>query len=191
MTERSGLDILKELLLEVQTLRKEIKVLDHKIAHIANSAKIAELAGKIRNVPEPKTKPKVEAAAPPVKVQAVDGPNQTGIKQFKFERNDASKTNQTNASRSKRSPKKTFVKGKMVTNIDGKQVLLSDLNVKIFDAKDNVVKETRTNRAGQWMCSLESGKYVVNIEGEYKGNELVPVNIPFEVKEGMKDLEVS
>lgn len=189
MSERSGIEMLEELLNEVQTLRKELKILDQKVAQIANSAKIAEIANKALGTPLEdfvRSKPQAVAAAEP---EAALDAEHVGIKKFNFERSDAAKTDQVQP-RGRGQAKATLVSGKMIVQIGGKDTALSGLNVKIFDKTDKLVKQTKTNRAGTWMSHLHAGKYVANIEGKHKGQDLVPVNLKFEVKEGMKELEV-
>jgi len=194
MAEKSGLEMLEDLLLEVKQLRKEMKVLDFKVAQIANSAKVGEILDIIQNT---KFKdyalpgPKVEPAEANVKPKAQAEAPVKGFKSFKFETSDASKTDQVQPSRGgKTISQATLVSGKMVTHLNNKDVALSGLQVKIYDRKDKLVKQTKTNRAGTWMSHLPPGEYVVSIDGEYKGQDLVPVNLTFEVKKGMKTLEV-
>ena len=196
MAAKSGMDILEEILTEILTLRKELKILDQKIAHIANSAKIADLANRALGtdfheftVSKPKIMPANKPAKPKVLAAAVPETPTKGTR-FNFERSDASKTDQIQPNRAGRNTSTTLVSGKMITVINKQNVSLSGLIVKIFDNKDNLIKETKTNRAGTWLSHLQPGQYVVNIEGQYKGQDLVPVNMHFEVKPGMKNLEV-
>lgn len=188
MTERSGIDMLSELILEIKMLRKEVKILDQNIKRIANSTKVAEIATKALNTPlkdwvKPNN-PKIEAVIGNKKL--VDNKNL----RFKFEPVDASKTAQKSPNRSADKVTRCMCQGKMIVTKDGKPVPLPNLDVKIFDAKDNIVKETKTNKAGMWMSQLVPGNYVANIEGKFNGKDLYPVNLPFTVKKGMQKLEV-
>jgi hypothetical protein len=187
MAERSGLDMLSELLKEIKLIRQEMKVLDQNIKRIANSAKISELATKALGTPlkdwaKPKN-PTIEA----VSSRTINKENL----RFKFETVDASKIKQEQPSRSARKePTLCICKGKMVAEHKGKSAPLSGLSVKIYNDKDKLIKETKTNRAGHWMSQLPKGNYVANIEGKFNGQELYPVNLVFVVKSGMKSLEV-
>lgn len=193
MTERSGIEILEELLSEVKTLRKELKILDQKVAHIANSAKISEIADKVLGTKledYTRSKPRVVSDGPKPKAQPT-APAHKGIKNFTFESSDAAKTGQVLSDRSRNLvQKQTLVSGKMITQISGKEVALAGLQVKIYDRTDKLVKETKTNKGGTWMSHLPAGQYVANIEGKYKDQDLVPINLRFEVKAGMETLEV-
>ena len=80
--------------------------------------------------------------------------------------------------------------GKMIITKNGKAVPLSGLSVKVFDDKDNIVKETKTNKAGTWLSQLPPGNYLVNIEGKFGGQDLYPVNLSFVVKRGETKKEV-
>lgn len=186
MSERSGLEMIAELLAEVRMLRKEVMVLDQNVKRIANSTKVAEIASRALETPlkdwvKPNN-PKIEA----VSKKLVDKKNL----RFKFESVDASKTNQENPNRAVRKPTVCMCQGKMIITKDGKPVPLADLSVKIFDDKDKLIKETKTNRAGTWMSQLPAGNYIANIEGKFNNQDLYPVNLPFVVKPGMQKLEV-
>jgi len=61
---------------------------------------------------------------------------------------------------------------------EGKPV--PEVEVTIYDARNNVVKQTRTNRAGLWMAFLSPGKYGAECVLEGKVNE----NVIFTVKPG-------
>ncbi len=193
MTERSGIEILEELLSEVKTLRKELKILDQKVAHIANSAKISEIADKVLGTKfedYARSKPKIVSDAPKSKTQSA-APAHKGIKNFTFESSDAAKIGQVITDRNRNLvQKQTLVSGKMITQVSGKEVALAGLQVKIYDKTDKLVKETKTNKGGTWMSHLPVGQYVANIEGKYKDQDLVPINLRFEVKAGMETLEV-
>ena len=102
MSEKSGIDMISELLTEVKLLRKELKVLDQNVKKIANSAKISEIANKVINTPlkewvRPSGVPKATA-------EAVTADNRLIKKEnlrFNFESMDASKTAQKQPSRKK------------------------------------------------------------------------------------------
>lgn len=160
MTERSGIDMLKELLSEVKRLDQRLDIMEITLKKIANSAKIGELASKA--VQPPKSK-QVEAFDP---------------------------------SKLKKPPKpppqpKCMCTGRMTVLDKGKQLPVTKASVQIFDANDNLVKKTKTNMAGHWMSQLPPGKYVALLEGEYNGKDLYPTNINFEVKPGMKTMEIN
>ena len=196
MTEKSGINMLEELVQEVRLMRKEIKVLEHNIKRIANSAKISELAAKAMGTPfedwtrsEKTSKSSIE----PVNADDLAGSkiNKKNIR-FNFEPTDASKSNQVQPSRSSRQPAvdSCMCQGKMVAEYKGSSVPLPGLDVKVYDDKDQLVKETKTNRAGMWMSKLMPGNYVANIEGKYGGQDLYPINLSFVVKPGVSKMEV-
>jgi len=184
MKERSGIEMLSELLVEVKTLRKEVKVLEQNVKKIANATKVSEIATKALGTPlkdwiKPNN-PTIEA----VSGRSIDKKNL----RFKFESVDASKTKQEQPRF--RKPIMCMCQGKMIITKNGKSVPLSGLDVKIFDDKDNLTKETKTNKAGTWMSQLPPGNYIANIEGKFNNQDLYPVNLSFVVKKGMQKLEV-
>lgn len=185
-TTRSGIEMISEMLSEIKIMRKEIRILDQNIKKIANSTKAAQIATKALNTPlkdwvKPNN-PKIEAVSKPT----IDQKNM----RFKFESVDASKTKQEPPNRSAKKPTVCMCEGKMVITKEGKEVPLPGLNVKIYDDRDNLVKETKTNKAGRWASQLKPGNYVANIEGKFRGQNLYPVNVNFKVREGMQRLEV-
>ncbi len=178
MTEKSGMEILEELLFKIDILTKKVDVMEQNIKKIANSTKLTELLDKAQeNKVAGWTKPVLKTEEPKMR--------------FKFESSDATKMKQNAPLVPKARPAKVaMVKGKMVTLIENQSVPLSDITVKVFDGKDKLVKETKTNRAGQWMAQLAPGKYVAEITGKYKGQELIPQNKVFEVPNGVEEYEV-
>jgi len=186
MSERSGIDMISELLNEVRMLRKEVKILDQNIKKIANSTKVAEIASKALDTP---LKDWVKPSSPKIEAISKKLIDQKNLR-FKFESVDASKTKQESPNRANRKPTMCMCQGKMIITKDGKPIPLPDLSVKIFDDKDKLIKETKTNRAGTWMSQLPVGNYIANIEGKFNKQDLYPVNLPFIVKPGMQKLEV-
>mgnify|MGYP001559767735 CR=1 FL=1 len=165
MTEKSGLDLLNEILFKVDILTKKVDILDQNIKKVANSAKLSELLQKASEIKVPGwTKPNTDPK---------------GMR-FKFETADESKLKS----------KGVRVRGKMVTLVNNQSVPLSDITVKIFDPNNKLVKETKTNKGGSWLSQLPSGKYVAEFTGSYKNKELVPINKIFEVPIGVEEFEV-
>lgn len=186
MSERSGLDILEDLLREVKLMRQEIHILDQNIKHVANSAKRAELA--VRGVSAPidvRNKKKAKAQIEAV-VGDIESKKQKNMR-FGFEKTSESVA-QDNSMSFK--PTKCMCHGVMTVSDGENTIGVSKLDVKIFDSKDELVAQTRTNAKGEWRKQLPDGKYIANIEGKFRGKELYPVNLMFEVKPNMKDLEV-
>jgi hypothetical protein len=64
---------------------------------------------------------------------------------------------------------------------------ISGVNVKVSDKNGQVVKETRTNRAGDWMCFLPPGQY----DAEYYLKNIVHNNVRFNVEEGQTVFRVA
>lgn len=68
----------------------------------------------------------------------------------------------------------TKVIGK-IKNSEGK--LVSGVRVRIFGAQGNVVKETKTNRAGELICFLPPGTY----KAEYFLENVINANVSFSI----------
>lgn len=58
---------------------------------------------------------------------------------------------------------------------EGKPV--PEVNVTVYDDRDNAIKRTRTNRSGEWMAQLPPGKYAAEclLEGRVNGNVVFTV----------------
>lgn len=196
---KSGVEMLEEVLEELQTLNKKVDLLDRNIKQIANSAKVADLLDKAmgtkldtfaRAAGRP-TAQRVDAKAEIAKIKEKQG------MKFKFEPSDASKVKRAVPAGQKArtaGPKSIMVKGKMIVMSGQQTIPLASVNVTIYNSKDKVVKETKTNRAGHWMSQLPPGRYVAKFDGEYAGQKLIPMNKAFEVPtalpEGQTEIEV-
>ena len=195
MADKSGIEMLEMILAKLDFLEKKIDVLDQNIKKVANSTKMAEMINKAVGTPVEAwgkaNKPKIQA--PEVKDNKPVTDAKSGMR-FKFETSDASKVAQpvvaTPAKRITQAVHNVVVKGKMVTVAGDKSIPLTEVAVKIYDAKDALVKETKTNRAGQWVSHLPPGKYIAEMTGLFNGQELIPQNINFEIPEGVKEFEV-
>jgi len=58
---------------------------------------------------------------------------------------------------------------------EGKPV--PEVNVTIYDDRNNAIKKTRTNRSGEWMAQLPPGKYAAEclLDGRVNGNVIFNV----------------
>ncbi len=167
MTDKDT-QILEEILKKISTIVQQIVILDKNIKTIANSIKSSNITDKTPVVVLP------EKVAPAVNKIAPADKNISGFRHFKFESADASKNNTGEVLAQKQRPSTNnniVVKGKMMTNNDGKVIPLPGVSVKIYDDKDALVKETKTNRGGEWRVFLPPGKYVSLFEGKLDGQE--------------------
>ena len=178
MTEKTGLEILTDILDRLDLIEKKLDVLMH------NSVKPS-----ITSSSSPAIKPLLAQDESPT-------PDNKGFKNFSFQPMDASKTKHEEPLAQRNRPVSNYivVTGKMVANAGGKIIPLIGVNVKIFNDQDVLVKETKTNRAGHWVSHLIPGNYVALFEGELDGKKLVPQNrnfiVPVSLPEGQKELEI-
>lgn len=171
MAERSGLDMLEEVLLRMDRLEKQNAMMERLIKQIANSAKISELTQKTmeKMVREKVSKARAEPFDPTKMLDV--SKEKSGVVQ-------------------KKKIKSCACQGNLIIQDGKKEIPLPDMHVMIMNDRDELIKETKTNRAGAWMAWLPPGKYVMFAQGEYHGQEVYPVNINFEVKEGVESLKV-
>jgi hypothetical protein len=172
---KSGLEMLEELLDKVETLTKKVDILEQSIKKIANSTKVSELLEKNaskhlkgwgNHQDQEKIQLKEKGKVPPLQ--------EIPVVKMPYKKIEG-----------------PLVKGRMILNGE-KPAPLSGLTVKIFDSRNNLIKSTKTNMAGTWMCRLEGGqKYAVEITGQYKEKDLVPVNKVISVPVGVDEYEVN
>lgn len=195
MTDKSGIDMLEEILDQLKTLEKRLNVMDNNIKAIVNSTNLANLIQKASNTPLDSWANASKPILPDVEKKIADIKKKSGFKNFNFESVDAAKIKGSTLIDKSRIPiSKIMVKGRLKIDKDGKVVPLSSAVVKIYDEKDKLIKSTKTNKAGHWMSQLSPGKYVALFEGEVDGKKLLPQNKNFEVPDklpkGQVELEI-
>lgn len=72
-----------------------------------------------------------------------------------------------------------------IKNKEGKSI--SGVNVKVFNNNNHIVKETKTNRAGEWMCFLPPGKY----GAEYFLENIIQANVSFNISSEQRLLRIA
>ena len=201
MADKSGIEMLEEILNRLDIMEKRIDLIDSNIKKLMNGSNLSKLIQKASGTPlddwAKATKPGL-AEIPDVKKKIEEIKKNAGFKNFSFQATDAAKIKQAQPDRGAKAPvakpKSIMVKGKLKIEKGDEVIPLSSALVKIFDSKDKLVKETKTNRAGHWMSQLTPGKYVVLFEGEFDGKKLLPQNKNFEVPEklpnGQTEFEV-
>jgi hypothetical protein len=159
---KTGLEVLTDLVDQIRQLNQRIDLLDQNVKTLMNQA-------RAQPVEKTAQKPQLQAFTPP--------PPKPGKMTIQSDR-----------------PKKDGVmaNGKLVVLIDNKPTPIPDAAIKIFNDKDQVVRETKTNRGGIWMAMLAPGRYVVEIAGKYKGKDLVTQNKNFIIpQDAAKEFEVT
>jgi len=126
MSEKSGIDILKDLLNGFQLLSKRVEIIEQNTKEILNRANGFE---NKKFTISPAQKPEEKSLLEPQKI---------------------SSNKQTS----------TKVIGK-VKNKEGK--FLSGVRIRIFDDQNRVVKETKTNKAGEFMSFYQLANTAWNI----------------------------
>jgi len=70
---------------------------------------------------------------------------------------------------------------------DDMQKGISGVKITIYDSKNNIIKETKTNKAGSFFSFLPPGIFVAHYSNE---NPKIDKNVNFEIKMGDKEVKV-
>lgn len=156
---KTGLELLEDISEKLELLTRRFEVIEHNTKQIMNRLNLTEM--KI----EPKIEPKVEKV---VSVAKKDGPTIAQVEQPKKE-----EVNQNGNTR---------VMGKLKK--DNK--MLFGVIVKILNKENSLVRETKTNKAGEWQCFLTPGNY----KAEYFLDNVINTNVAFTVTPEQQILRV-
>lgn len=179
MTEKSGIDMLEEILTRLSVIENKMELLDKNVKRLLNLSNLDKVADKINGT-------KFENYAKKAKSPQMSAP----VIDNNVSKPAPKKTGKMGIIKTK-SDGLTMVFGKMVATVFGKKTTLTNVSVKVFDEEDKMVKETKTNMSGEWRCGLPPGRYIALFEGEYKGKKLIPQNKHFVIKPGAEQLEVN
>ncbi len=148
MTQKSGLEMIEILLEKVEILDRRFTVVEQNVKELLSRAN-----GFI-----PKEVPSQAITSVP-KLTSTPGPSIVGA------------TPSNTLTEAKASTK---VMGK-IKNKEGKSIIGADVTV----VKENgeIIKQTKTNRAGEWMCFLPPGMY----KAKYFLDNIVNANVNFNI----------
>lgn len=180
MAEKSGLEMLEDMRLKLEAMERRFANMEFMLKELLNRANGGEKKQQEKPVISataelPKTMVVPQSCACPAPTNKVE------IGQVKKEiKIGDPPVNSTAAN----------VDGKIkilgqIKNKDGR--LVSGVNVKVFNASNQMVKETKTNRAGEWMCLLPSGKY----KAEYLLDNVVSGSVNFNALPGQTLVRVA
>jgi hypothetical protein len=157
MAERSGLEMIEEILTKLNTLNKRFEVIEFNMKQLLDRAN--------RDI-----KPQPEVNKPMSQVSN-DGPI------MKIGSNIVKPSVDLNNNLDQ-----IRVMGKVK---DKEDRMLSGIEVNILDSNGVVVKQTKTNRAGDWVSFFSPGKYKADyyLDG-------VSSSVDFEIKTGQKTLRL-
>jgi hypothetical protein len=158
---KSGIELIQELLEEVRTLNKRFEITEQNVKLLLQKVNV--------NVAPQQTiaQPTILANDSPVKIKSVEPEPEPAISEL-----------QKNANGS------TRVIGKVQ---DGESRIISGLPVKIYNIGNQLVKDTKTNRAGEWMCFLTRGVYYA----KYQLDGQMPTQVNFKVGDGQTIVRVA
>lgn len=159
---KTGIEILSDLVASINLLNQKLELMDINIKLLMNRVNVLDTAHKPK-LPVSQTKmPQVQAVEPSEKKMKIELTKKPGV----------------------------MVNGKVVISEGDKNIPVYDAIIKVYDAADKMVRETKTNRGGEWRCMLKAGSYIAEITGVFKGKKLVPQNKTFVIPENIKEFEV-
>lgn len=151
---RSGIEMIEELLEKVELLDRRYVIIEQMMKELLNRANGFEKPGE---VPQ-------QAAAPSLKPQVNPQTNPQMKPQMQSRQQFGQESNKTH---------------KAVGKIKDKSGRMrSGVNITVYDDRNQVVKQTKTNRAGEWMAFLPAGRY----SAEYYLKDEIHANVTFAVQ---------
>lgn len=149
MSDKSGIQMIEELLAGMAVLDRRVQVVEHLLKQLlaaANAGAACPAPGLEING-RPAKAPGAGPAAP-----AAPRPSIEGIVPEPMI--------------------KAAPNARVVGRITGDGRPIPEVNVTIHDDRDNAIRKTRTNRSGEWMAQLPPGRYVAEclLEGRVNGN---------------------
>jgi hypothetical protein len=166
---KSGIEMIEEVLAKIDLLDRRFTIVEQMMKELINRTN--GLAPPLCDVSE-----KAENPVGPAPSMKITGPS-PGLQAKPKQIGDPPGSNKTGAITSK-------VMGK-IKNSDGRAV--SGVNVKVFDENNSMVKGTKTNRAGDWMCFLPPGRY----SASYFLKDMINANVNFNVVPGQTLIRVA
>jgi len=154
---KSGIEMLEELKNSVDLLNKRYEVVEQTMKEILN--RMNGFQQPVASMEE--MKPTIASTVPTPVL-----PSKPTIGSFQTSKNSTTK-----------------VMGKI--KHEGRALIGAEVTVK--DSAGKVVKETRTNKAGDWMCFLPMGKY----NAKYSLNGILDTSVDFQVTPGQTLLRVA
>lgn len=159
MSEKSGLEILEEM-------KNKVDIMERRFANMELILK--ELLNRMNITEKVQPKPVIVPASQPQKLEA----------ESEISIGAASTSAPTNANG------KIKVMGQILDK-NGRRI--SGVKIKISDNNNRVVKNTSSNRAGEWMSLLPIGKY----EAEYFLENVINSKVNFSVLPGQTAVRVA
>lgn len=204
MSEKSGIEMLEEIISRLLRLEQKIDILDKNVKRLMNTEMpvVKNTRAGVSSGPMIKAGVQdIEKKINDIKAKTADAVAKSGFKNFGFESSTAQNSPAFNKGNRLAVPnipspsgQNVMVKGRLKLDKGENTIPLSGASVKIFDEKDVLVKSTKTNRAGHWMSQLPPGKYVALFEGEIDGKKLQSQNklfeVPQQLPEGRTEFEV-
>lgn len=149
---KSGIELLEDLVEQVKILNKRFEITEQNVKLLLQKANSSSSTAS--------QKPIIMANDAPVKIKSVaPEPEPVALKM---------PPNSSNGTR---------VIGK-IKDKEGR--VLIGKEVKIYNIGNQLVKETKTNRAGEWMCFLPKGSYYA----KYQVPGQMPTEASFQIAEG-------
>lgn len=167
MTQKSGLEMIEDLLEKVELLNRRFVNVEQNVKELLSRAN--GFVPQIPQLAQPESlPPKLEAPGPSI---AGVEPSITDMEAM-------------NASVMKATTNNTKVMGK-IKNKEGKAIIGAQVTV----VKENgeIAKQTKTNRAGDWMCFLLPGMY----KARYFLDKIINTTVAFDVSPDQTLIRVS
>jgi len=165
MSEKSGIEMIEILLEKIELLDRRFVTVEQNMKELLSRANgfVPEIPPPVCSIGEPSSSKPL-----PPKLDVPAGPSIAGTEP------SATAMNAMNASVIKATTNNTKVMGK-IKNREGKTLI--GVQVTVVKENGEVEKETRTNRAGDWMCFIPPGTY----KARYFLDKIIDTTVSFNI----------
>jgi hypothetical protein len=156
MVEKTGIQMIEELLGNMVVLDRRVQVVEQLLKQLLS----------IANPAKPTAPALIQAAIRAASIAEANSP-------------DIVKTSPPDVADAAQEPPliKAAPNARVMGKITGEKKAIPNVNITVYDDRDNPIRNTRTNHAGEWQLQLPPGKYVAQcvLEGRVNGNVVFSV----------------
>lgn len=169
---KTGIELLEDICERLDLLTKRFAVIEHNTKQILSRMNISDIKMEQKQILEatkeiPSIRTEKKELITIVQPEKVDGPTISKVEQKKEETSNKNNT-------------------RVMSKLKRDNKMLAGVFVKIINKEGAVVRETKTNRSGEWQCFLVPGQY----KAEYFLENVINDNVNFMVTQDQQLLRI-